>query len=198
MLGRNNSGRLIIAKNRFAENGLVFALQKPQGLGLSRENGLQQPPRPIARPGARSKSFRGSAIPTELKISSPFILKNLRDGTPLALVKARRSGAQRGASENNFGQRFSVSTPCFCLLVRRSSLPPSQSREAAKEESTAKSRGLAFLEKPKRPRRLQVLKLRPAPPVPAHPLPRSAAVLQPHAVSGARHRTPRAPCPLSG
>src|SRR4051812_3815799 len=27
--------------------------------------------------------------------------------------KIRRSGAQRGASENNFGQRFSVSTPCL-------------------------------------------------------------------------------------
>ena len=35
------------------------------------------------------------------------------DGTLVALEKGRRSGAQRGASENNFGQRFSVSTPCF-------------------------------------------------------------------------------------
>ena len=61
----------------------------------------------------RSKSFRREAIPTEQKNRPPFSLNKLQDGIPLALVKNRRSGAQRGASENNFGQRFSVSTPCF-------------------------------------------------------------------------------------
>jgi hypothetical protein len=44
-----------------------------------------------------------------------------KDGTLLALVKNRRSGAQRGASENNFGQRFSVSTPCFTFPSARPS-----------------------------------------------------------------------------
>ena len=45
------------------------------------------------------------------------------DGTLLATFRNRRSGAQRGASENNFGQRFSVSTPCF-FSRRTSALPP--------------------------------------------------------------------------
>jgi hypothetical protein len=40
------------------------------------------------------------------------------DGTLVALEKGRRSGAQRGASENNFGQRFSVSTPCLFSPMR--------------------------------------------------------------------------------
>ena len=46
--------------------------------------------------------------------------QRVKDGTLLALVENRRSGAQRGASENNFGQRFSVSTPCFTLSAQPS------------------------------------------------------------------------------
>jgi hypothetical protein len=65
---------------------------------------------------ARRKSFLGAGNSYRAGNRVPFILKRLRDGTPFALGKGRRSGAQRGASENNFGQRFSVSTPCFCLL----------------------------------------------------------------------------------
>jgi hypothetical protein len=64
----------------------------------------------------RRKSFLRAGNSYRAGNIVPFILRYLRDGTPLALEKVRRSGAQRGASENNFGQRFSVSTPCFCLL----------------------------------------------------------------------------------
>jgi len=61
----------------------------------------------------RSKTFRvESNSYNELnQIATRF--QALRNGGVLALTGTRRSGAQRGASENNFGQRFSVSTPCF-------------------------------------------------------------------------------------
>ncbi len=47
------------------------------------------------------------AIPTIGKNSVLFVLKGLQNGIPHALSHGRRSGAQRGAPENNFGQRFS-------------------------------------------------------------------------------------------
>ena len=52
------------------------------------------------------KSYKESPI-------GRLYFQSVGDGTLVALGKGRRSGAQRGASENNFGQRFSVSTPCF-------------------------------------------------------------------------------------
>src|SRR6202034_4420043 len=52
------------------------------------------------------KSYKGRRFPL-------IYFQSLKDGTLHALVENRRSGAQRGASENNFGQRFSVSTPCL-------------------------------------------------------------------------------------
>ncbi len=47
------------------------------------------------------------AIPTIGKNPVLFVLKGLQNGIPHALSHGRRSGAQRGAPENNFGQRFS-------------------------------------------------------------------------------------------
>jgi hypothetical protein len=63
----------------------------------------------------RSKTFRveSNSYNEPTKIAARF--QSLRNGGVLALTENRRSGAQRGASENNFGQRFSVSTPCFNL-----------------------------------------------------------------------------------
>lgn len=68
---------------------------------------------PVVALGPRSNSF-----PVVCKSYKELELRRLyfqrfADGTLVALEKGRRSGAQRGASENNFGQRFSVSTPCF-------------------------------------------------------------------------------------
>jgi len=37
----------------------------------------------------------------------------LTNGKPVAILQPRRSGAQRGALENNFGQRFSLGAPCI-------------------------------------------------------------------------------------
>src|SRR5436853_7458314 len=67
----------------------------------------------VLRRPPRSKTFRvESNSYNELnQIATRF--QALRNGGVLALTGTRRSGAQRGASENNFGQRFSVSTPCF-------------------------------------------------------------------------------------
>jgi hypothetical protein len=64
------------------------------------------------------KLSREQAITTGPRTLLSFVLKHLRYGIPVALEKNRRSGAQRGASENNFGQRFSVSTPCFMSYAR--------------------------------------------------------------------------------
>jgi len=61
----------------------------------------------------RSKSFAAKAIPTAGFNRMHVSFQHVKNGRVLALYRNRRSGAQRGASENNFGQRFSVSTPCF-------------------------------------------------------------------------------------
>ncbi|HKV81896.1 MAG TPA: hypothetical protein VJP02_27360, partial [Candidatus Sulfotelmatobacter sp.] len=62
---------------------------------------------------ARSKTFRVESNSYNEPNQIAVRFQSLRNGALLALTKTRRSGAQRGASENNFGQRFSVSTPCF-------------------------------------------------------------------------------------
>ena|ERR1700733_4963305 len=64
------------------------------------------------------KSYKGRRFPL-------IYFQSLKDGTLHALVENRRSGAQRGASENNFGQRFSVSTPCLDSPKLRQPSPPS-------------------------------------------------------------------------
>ena len=46
-------------------------------------------------------------IPTGFAQPMPFIFIGLDNGQEAAKGEARRSGAQRGALENNFGQRFS-------------------------------------------------------------------------------------------
>jgi hypothetical protein len=51
--------------------------------------------------------FTCCEIPTERQAPVMFILNGLQNGTPHAVTHSRRSGAQRGAPENNFGQRFS-------------------------------------------------------------------------------------------
>jgi hypothetical protein len=53
-----------------------------------------------------------------------FILKGLENGTPHALSHSRRSGAQRGAPENNFGQRFSWAP--LAIFVKDSGKAPPQ------------------------------------------------------------------------
>ncbi len=76
----------------------------------------------------RSNSFPGprNSYPGNRSGSSYF--ERFTDGMRFAISQNRRSGAQRGASENNFGQRFSVSTPCFSCSVRQPS-PPYRSRK---------------------------------------------------------------------
>jgi hypothetical protein len=65
---------------------------------------------------ARSKTFRVESNSYNWPNQIAIRFQSLRNGGVLALTETRRSGAQRGASENNFGQRFSVSTPCFSLV----------------------------------------------------------------------------------
>src|SRR5437870_5555805 len=60
---------------------------------------------------------RSREIPTEQQTARAFILNDLPDGTLCALGKARRSGAQRGAPENNFGQRFSWAPLAFSSVL---------------------------------------------------------------------------------
>jgi hypothetical protein len=82
--GRNNR-RLIIAKNRWAENALL-ASQSPPRIAADPpppEDYFQHWPIPCnGTPEVNLSLVR--AITTELKISSPCILKDLRDGMPLA------------------------------------------------------------------------------------------------------------------
>jgi hypothetical protein len=61
----------------------------------------------------RSNSFplEGNSYRAAYLIALYFY--EVTNGMPFALYENRRSGAQRGAPENNFGQRFSVGTPCF-------------------------------------------------------------------------------------
>jgi hypothetical protein len=68
---------------------------------------------PVFAPPARSKTFRVESNSYNDPNQIAVHFQSLRNGGFLALTENRRSGAQRGASENNFGQRFSVSTPCF-------------------------------------------------------------------------------------
>jgi hypothetical protein len=84
----------------------------------TKPSAFQQPLGPSVARFSRSssffvngKSYKGWKVPG-------MCFQCFKDGTLLALVEDRRSGAQRGASENNFGQRFSVSTPCFTLSQR--------------------------------------------------------------------------------
>jgi hypothetical protein len=88
----------------------------------TKPSAFQQPLGPSVARFSRSSSFFviGKSY-KGLKLAA-MCFQCFKDGTLLALVKNRRSGAQRGASENNFGQRFSVSTPCF-TLPRRPALP---------------------------------------------------------------------------
>jgi hypothetical protein len=55
----------------------------------------------------RSNSFPVPAQFLPSQKVSRFYFEGLADGTLVALFLNRRSGAQRGAPENNFGQRFS-------------------------------------------------------------------------------------------
>ncbi len=68
---------------------------------------------PLVAYGPKSKSFPVVCKSYKEPEVRHLCFQQVADGTLVALVKGRRSGAQRGASENNFGQRFSVSTPCF-------------------------------------------------------------------------------------
>ena len=140
MLGRN-AVRLIIAKNRFTENALrccsrdrprinflIFSDQECFVVAGSRV--------------ARGKTFPGAgnyyrAENIVIVCFEAFALRH-----PSCFRKDRRSGAQRGASENNFGQRFSVSTPCFCLLNASRAFP----RFILHTSPTARSRGCAISE----------------------------------------------------
>jgi hypothetical protein len=77
---------------------------------------------PFLASSARSKTFRVESNSYNEPNQIAMGFQSLRNGGVLALTETRRSGAQRGASENNFGQRFSVSTPCF--LSSRTALTP--------------------------------------------------------------------------
>lgn len=75
----------------------------------------------------RASLWRGKNSPHHWKFlrrvkMSHTYFQRFSFGIPVAICKNRRSGAQRGASENNFGQRFSVSTPC--LFAKRFVSPP--------------------------------------------------------------------------
>jgi len=68
---------------------------------------------PLLQHPERSKTFRVESNSYNEPNQIGLLFQSLTNGWLLALSSGRRSGAQRGASENNFGQRFSVSTPCF-------------------------------------------------------------------------------------
>ncbi len=87
--------------------------------------GFQQPRGPSVASEARSNSFSVLGKSYKGRPIRLIYFQSLKDGTLLALVENRRSGAQRGASENNFGQRFSVSTPCLNSPKLRQPSPPS-------------------------------------------------------------------------
>jgi len=116
VLGRN-AVRLIIAKNRFTENALrCCSKDRPQinFLIFSDQECFVVAGSRVARgktfPGA-GNYYRAENI--VIVCFEAFALRH-----PSCFRKNRRSGAQRGASENNFGQRFSVSTPCFMSYAR--------------------------------------------------------------------------------
>jgi hypothetical protein len=64
-----------------------------------------------------SNSFRPSAIPTSRQLWITSIFQLLAIGQEHAMFDARRSGAQRGALENNFGQRFSWAPLAFSASI---------------------------------------------------------------------------------
>src|SRR5258708_4964328 len=63
--------------------------------------------RPISCLTARRKTFPAGSNSYRVQPAQPSFYQWFTDGTVCALGKGRRSGAQRGAPENNFGQRFS-------------------------------------------------------------------------------------------
>jgi len=125
------------------------------------------------------------------------------DGKRFALSRNRRSGAQRGASENNFGQRFSVSTPCsssdrptalpaVTLRKMRASLRPARNqRQILHQRGHRVSRSNSSASPVVK---LSPRSLRRARPAPARRSRHFAVALRPHSVSCARHRIPPAPC----
>ena len=113
----------IIAKNSWLEKRNAPPNLRPQPL-LADHMSLRPSaptifPRPFLGPAlaeiARSNSFSGPRNSYSRDHPGSPCFERFTDGMRFALSQNRRSGAQRGASENNFGQRFSVSTPCsFC------------------------------------------------------------------------------------
>src|ERR1700737_3945184 len=73
---------------------------------------------PFLALGTRRKTFPAGSNSYRVQSSQPLFFQGLTDGTVCALGKGRRSGAQRGAPENNFGQRFSWAP------LANSALPP--------------------------------------------------------------------------
>jgi hypothetical protein len=74
---------------------------------------FQQPLGPSVARFSRSSSFFIIGKTYKGLREAGICFQRFKDGTMVALVENRRSGAQRGTSENNFGQRFSVGAPCF-------------------------------------------------------------------------------------
>jgi len=64
-------------------------------------------------PKFRSKSFLRPGNSYQTGKFADFYFERLADGMPHALAPRRRSGAQRGAPGNNFGQRFSWAPLAF-------------------------------------------------------------------------------------
>ena len=90
---------------------------------------------PLVAFRCRSKSFPVAGNYYRRAMPARTCFQRFRNGKVLALWKSRRSGAQRGASENNFGQRFSVSTPCFWRELGRPSPHPRYQIRRAKRTS---------------------------------------------------------------
>ena len=83
-------------------------------------------------PAGVNLSCSGQILPAQGNAPPVFLITYGRHTA--CSTRGRRSGAQRGASENNFGQRFSVSTPCF-IKWRPSVLPPTDNKLSSREES---------------------------------------------------------------
>ena len=131
---------MIIAKISFPEKRKprhqhrLFSTSPPWGVALESERvgwtllsvQVLTLPLPSVASIRRSNSFPAPRNSYRGELRSCADSEPFTDGMTFATGKGRRSGAQRGASENNFGQRFSVSTPCFFSKPTKQPSPPTQ------------------------------------------------------------------------
>jgi len=109
-----------LSSSRQKQTALQTAIAKSPNRWL--DPTFQQPRGAALAPSTRSNSFPGQGNSYSAEKLASFCFEWLADGNSFALYTARRSGAQRGAPKNNFGQRFSWAPLAFS--VRRVGPPP--------------------------------------------------------------------------